>query len=678
MPSAISHKVATPTSVGGLRTTLKVETIQCMQKQELCVLAEHFGLGDKWGELRLPVTWFPKSTHGRLANISLRIRLEKYATSQEELDLAITTAVRMLLLCLCSPSKAGRHAPKLLDVTSIASNLSSIWLPLIKKALTITAENNGELLSRLHINDLTHVSYIREANRFENYADRGLWWDRLKRPEIRGIAEESNKAIRRKKLERAASDPFKPLPDTFVHQAGQRAFWITVNLIQPVMDVFEKVIEIGGTARDSKSIRSTRYNRVQKYLESYSWYMPTGDTMERIPFQLNCIGKHNGKPLEWPPRTTGDLVTLLAIGQMAHYFIIALSSGTRASEILSFQTDCLIESKDGISLANGKTYKIVNLIEGKRRDWPMPKIAVQALHNQIRLSGIISRYTSEKINMADTMAISPEPLWRVVGSASIGMPLTGTYNDECRWFIDAIGLTHLLDDKSLTNHRFRKTIARIVALSLAHAPKILMDIFGHESIEMTMNYILADPQVRVEVQEIRRQIVIMMAEKAIRNADSNGGKAAISLRQTAQEIKFRRADDFGAEDEHELAEMLTGQGRYWQLVRPGVICTKLLDQTGPCAKNRSKPNPSRCSTECSYRLEEAENRKQVDETIDDIVRKIQLAWARDDFILAEIWEGQLLAHLKRFDDLFAKWREHPAVMPILQKQNGTTPNVITV
>lgn len=90
----------------------------------------------------------------------------------------------------------------------------------------------------------------------------------------------------------------------------------------------------------------------------------------------------------------------------------------------------------------------------------------------------------------------------------------------------------LMTNRSRTN-RFRKTIARIVALSLAHAPKILMDIFGHESIEMTMNYILADPQVRVEVQEIRRQIVIMMAEKAIRNADSNGGKATISLRQTA-------------------------------------------------------------------------------------------------------------------------------------------------
>ena len=109
-----------------------------------------------------------------------------------------------------------------------------------------------------------------------------------------------------------------------------------------------------------------------------------------------------------------------------------------------------------------------------------------------------------------------------------------------------------------------------------------------------------------------------------------------------------------------------------------MICTKLLDQTGPYAKNRSKPNPSRCSTECSYRLEEAENRKQVDETIDDIVRKIQQAWTRDDFILAEIWEVQLLAHIKRFDDLFAKWQNHPAVMPILQKQNGINPNVVTI
>lgn len=649
-----------------------------MQKQELCELSGHLGLGDKWGELRLPVAWFPRPSQGRLANIGLRVRLEKYAVSQQELDLAIATAVRMLLLCLCSPSKAGRHAPKLLDVTSVASNLSAIWLPLIKQALTMPAEQDCGLLSRLRIDDLTHVSYVREANRFENYADRGLWWDRIKRPKIHGIAEESNTRVRKKKPERAAPDPFKPLPDTFVHQAGQRAFWITTHLIQPVMDIFETVIEIGGTTRDRKSVRSTRYKRVKKYLEGYAWQVLGGNAIDRIPFQLNCIGKHSGKSLKWPPRTTNDLVTLLAIGQMAHYFIIALSAGARASEILSFQTNCLIESKDGISLANGKTYKIVDLIEGKRRDWPMPKIAVQALHNQIRLSGIISRYTAEKTNRADTLPVSHVPLWRVVGSASVGMPLTATYNEECRWFIDAIGLTHLLDGQPLTNHRFRKTIARIVALSLAHAPKILMDIFGHESIEMTMNYILADPQIRVEAQEIRRQIVIMVAEKAISNADSNGGHAAVPLRQTVQAFKFRHAGDFGAEDEHDLAEMLTGQGRHWQLVRPGVVCTKLLDQTGPCANNRSRPNPARCSTECVYRLEESENRKQVDETIGDIVRKIQQALAKDDFILAEIWEGQLLTHIKRFDDLFVKWQEHPVVMPILQKQRGTSQNALTI
>jgi hypothetical protein len=109
-----------------------------------------------------------------------------------------------------------------------------------------------------------------------------------------------------------------------------------------------------------------------------------------------------------------------------------------------------------------------------------------------------------------------------------------------------------------------------------------------------------------------------------------------------------------------------------------VVCTQLLDQTGPCAKNRSRPNPARCNTECAYRLEEAENRKQVDETIGDIVRKIQQAWAKDEFILAEIWEGQLLSHIKRFDDLFAKWQEHPVVMPILQKQHGTSQNALTI
>lgn len=650
-----------------LSARFSAEKIQSMGAIELLELQKTFRLGDVWGTLIMPTEWMPPSrVHTFPTNLMSSFRT--IARSETELELAIITSVRMFLLCLFSPSQVGRHSPRLLDITTISVNLRSIWISILKRALAKPSNSSNGLIERLTWDELSLRGEIREMRRFENFAAKGLWTDKIRgTPSFRkpSLLQESMNLQRGKK-----PGPYKPLPDAFVYEIGKRSAWIATHLAPFVVSVFEKIASAPLTTRKGKRLhRSTELKRQRALVCQHKWESPDGGTLQCLPFEIKCVTKTGGREMQWPPTSIAQLFTYLAICQMAHYFIVALSCGPRASEIFSFKTNCLSSRNDGIGVAFGTTYKVVDPLSGVNRDWPLPEIGIAALENQIRISKLLSAYLcvirgKEKEHQAEEF-----PLWRVIGGNTPGAPLMNVYNGEIRWYVDALDLTHLLDEQLFTNHRFRKTIARVLALALVNAPKILMDVFGHDSMESTMSYILSDKNVRAQVQEIRRELVILMAKQAISNADGNGGRAAAPLRETIKKIRFRNGGDFGADDENELAEMLTGQGRFWQWVRPGVMCTKVPEQRGPCTKNQSQPNPSRCSADCRFRLEDAENRQQVDETIADIVNKIESAVSRDDRILAELWEGQLLSHIKRFDDLLKKWQEHPTVASVLVRRS---------
>lgn len=398
---------------------------------------------------------------------------------------------------------------------------------------------------------------------------------------------------------------------------------------------------------------------IRKYLREFEWDLSDNPVPGSWPVDLR-IKSDDEKP--WPPQDRPQLNRLLLVCQMAAYFVVALSSGPRVSELLSVQNDCLTESREGIPLLNGRTYKLEALFEGKKRDWPMPALGLQAVQSQIELTKVLD----------GTMVVESAKrrrstsLWRVFGGSGQGNPLSYQYNEYIREFTDRIGTSHLLDEDSLTNHRFRKTIARLVALAMVNAPKILMDIFGHKDIAMTMHYILTDNGVRAEIVQIQKELLAMRVEKAIANVDSNGGPAANKIKAEVQRIKFVRArEDLEAEDVRELVVRMTSVGREWTIVAPGVICTKMRDQVGPCALGRSAPNPSKCDSECQHRLEEADNMSQVDNTLAYIVKNIQAALAHNNIIQLDALEGQLFANLKRYDALYRKWSTHPIVAPIL-------------
>jgi integrase len=146
--------------------------------------------------------------------------------------------------------------------------------------------------------------------------------------------------------------------------------------------------------------------RAQDYLRNFEWSLAGTAAGGICPINLISKPSHT---VSWPPKNRDQLKVLLRICQSACYFIVLLSSGSRASEVLSAKTDCLTESRQGIPLINGRTYKLEALFEGAKRDWPMPAVAVQAVQYQIELTKLLDR---SKINV-ERVVQGPKGLWRV-------------------------------------------------------------------------------------------------------------------------------------------------------------------------------------------------------------------------------------------------------------------------
>jgi hypothetical protein len=195
-----------------------------------------------------------------------------------------------------------------------------------------------------------------------------------------------------------------------------------------------------------------------------------------------------------------------------------------------------------------------------------------------------------------------------------------------------------------------------------------MDLFGHKSIEMTLHYILSDPAIKSEMQEVAKAQVIMFAENAIREADTNGGPAAARIREAVRQERARLGEQFGESDIASLASTFTLSGKTWQLVRPGVLCTKGPQQAGPCNRGVGNPEPSRCRWHCDHRLETAALKDDVNRLLAEAVQHATKAMVKDDFITAEHWKGQILANLDRFEDISQIWRANPQVAAILSEE----------
>lgn len=736
LPSALERdaEVEATRNRGLLAAT--VDSIQRADVPQLAALQRVLQHGDTLGRWETPEAWIPPGRRQRtLVSIDLRRRIAHFlpqhlkhlasdtshpagSSIAERLDEAVLVLTRYLVLLRLGPVGLGRKGNlRSLDPTSVLFVGYGPGPTMLALAIASSLDGTGQpvgdnaSLSSLRLGDLAHLSrnqrtdVLEECRRMRMLADRGLWADA---PSL----QPDSTATAMTGAPRYTEEPQKlnshlPLPDDYVSAMGRRSLWLMRVLGPNLLAIGSAMADLWSTTSvedwSAETIRDKRRAGISKLLSAHRWLDQEGRTFDRPPFHISlpeqsgfAISKGGGEAngdLRWPPTSYRDVMALLGTVQMAHYFIAGISIGARKSEALGLQRGCVVRSVDGRPYANGKTYKLVQRHEGEWRDWQLPEAAVDALAQQARLAEVAERIaflTPTQTTPGATSNTGSHHLWGQVSAANQSdatKPLSDV-NKALLAYARTLDLDSTPGGQTLRPHRFRKTLARLVALALTQAPKLLMEVFGHKSIEMTLYYILTDKDLRAEIETVSRELRVMRAKEVVermveadlasQGADSAnlggyGGLAAVSLHNAIgvhRERVHRRGDQWGANNVMELAELLTLQGKAWEQVRPGVLCTKFPGEAGPCNKSKGRPEPSKCQSTCGHRLEEAFLREDVDGSIRDALAAYETAVADEESLTAAHWAAQVRAHVPRFADLQAKWMVNPTVRALVGNENS--------
>ena len=716
--------------------TLSVENIQHLDSSSLLTLQRTLRHGDRFGIWVTPPEWEPPGSHPAMLSIDLRRRIEHHlstlfrggslnfdsTTLTQWLDHGVLLLARYLVLLRMGP--AGLNSKKTyqpLDpntITDIAYGAGSALFAcaIAKKAhaqhievAIATSEYSDQLLLRsMQLSDLEHLTkstrrrVLLECNRMRMLAELDLWLDA---PSLTAPSPaQAMLAAPQENEEPKERESHLPLPDDYLAEMARRSLWIMRDLAPNVLSIAEKMVRLwertsmqhfaGSTTRDK------RRDALGELLAIHRWIDHEGNAFDAPPFLLQLTKSTGFGPerssqsdesdLRWPPENHRDVLGLLGTVQVAHYFIVALSTGARASEIVSLERDCVFYAVDGRAYANGKTYKLVQRHDGESRDWLLPDIAVDAIEQQVRLVSLAERLAyidPDSAGPMDEREIdeSPNHLWgQLSGGVSSDARLPLRYvNLHLRRYALTLRMETSPGGQNLRSHRFRKTLARLVALALTQAPKLLMDVFGHKSIEMTLYYILTNKELRAEIETVSRELRVMRAKEVIeRMVDAElasqqrpdvdlhgyGGLATISIQSaitTHRQRIHRRGSDWNANSAIELAELLTLQGKAWEQVRKGILCTKLPGESGPCNRRKGRPEPSKCQSSCVHRLEEAFLREDIDAAIQSAVDAYEHARSNDEPLIAAHWAGQIRTNIPRFSDLQSKWVRNATVRALM-------------
>lgn len=669
-----------PLSIEEVRTealkNVKLESIQHMQKEELLKLQRALKLGGVWGKLDFPKEWMAAGVTSqkafRLVNIA-KILGEQYGSSAV-LEHATLMLTRFTILCMVSPATVGRIRIYLKPSSVI--NAAKKASRLARLALLIDESSTDGLFKKIPRNlDTLHRREHNELKRMQLFADHGLWTDiapllppELPPRETPAAQGADNSALKSASRTDKKETPFLPLSDEFVAAAGWRIAWLVEKFTPAMLKCGKGLMDIcAATPLNEGNFDTQRWRRTERckeFLADFDWRTPEGEMIEDIPFimDFNGMGGKAGK-FSWPLRTLSHARRLLRIIQGCNLFIYLLCVGGRISETLSLNNGCIVESTDGIPLANGRTYKLSYMVGGQERDWPLPAIALTAIKQQEQLAAIIGCAALEGTKAPRQ---TTDSIW--IREGVVGGRIDGDYNKYLENLVTILGLEREFGPGNMHAHRFRKTIARLLALAIIGAPKIVMDLFGHRHINQALHYILADPEIQAEILDVATAQTLLLAKNSLLEKGEMGGPAANRIQAIYGADHIRVGQDWNEDDLNSMAETLTLEGRFWMLVRPGVICTKGPQEAGACTPNAARPDTSRCRHDCGHRLEQAFLKDDVDRTIEEAVRSLQRAINYGDDYNAEMWRGQVVANIDRFPSLRQKWQKHSLVATILERK----------
>jgi len=358
----LRRKRSPKTAVQPLRVldvNLTAADIQKLGRAELMALREHLGLGGDWNNLVLAEDWFPPGSAQTCTRTSMRSKLDAPGRRRADLDLALLRANQFVILCFVTAASSLRGT-RMLSVTTVVRALGD-FLVLVTFALNRPATTQDRLFDRLQKEDLDSPALLTVARRLRKFAAQDLWADTVDLANDYSL-EQSRRGKKKAVMEPKTPEPFLPLPDEFIGQAGWRMVWIARTLGPALIECAQGVAARFQECEDAflkwKRITNKKAMRGKKpvgavteignYILQFQWRQPDGTLLTELPFRMLSPSR-SGQDMCWPPRSYSEVKELLKVLQTAHLFIFLLSTGGRISEALSLQDGCIVESPEGIT-----------------------------------------------------------------------------------------------------------------------------------------------------------------------------------------------------------------------------------------------------------------------------------------------------------------------------------------
>lgn len=665
MGGFISHRYET--SRAALVEVLRANDLVRMSAIELLDLQCALGAGDTWGKWEFPPEFMPD---GQLQGLAQRrCSIENFASDAAVDDQKIVQAWTEIIRYGIARSlfPGARVLAKPSTIITELRMLTRLAKTIIE--LPYHADFFWSKVSNKNLFDIGGKSVSDTLRRFKQ---RGYIADCPRDdPRVEGKGGERDRYEETAGDQRIqSSEPWLPLPDKFTSECGWRSVRIIRLLGPTLLAALEEAMRAPVKKRKDGGDLHPRNHQIalaearDAVISEWRWVTKDGIPMASLGFDLK-VKETSGRGmihseklpfLTLPPKTFADAWGLLSLLQGAHLFPICLASGPRSSEVCGLTEDCLEELANDAHRIVGKTYKLVRGIGGRDKDFCAPEIVVEAVLQQIRLSQLVKARAR----------VDGDHLW--VHLRTFGRGLMGEKQLLLSQFLNEyatkIDVRSFLDGSSrLHVHRFRKTLARIVALSLVNSPIVLMDCFGHEDVEMTIrNYILSDKNIAREVLQVQKEMVILMAVDIINDSEYLGGAVGEQLRKRkASHLQLLGKSEFEPQDAYEFAARETFDGRSWMMVSAGVYCTLPTDTGGLCAKGHGKTNPAYCQSGCPFQLLTRAHKDECDESVAEILLNLQKAVNEDQDMLIALWAGQLKNWLHRWPQVERKWHSHPLV-----------------
>jgi integrase len=670
-----------------VRKTISLEDIQTLSLSDIVRCKTMLGHGAEYGVWETPASLIGRRLKGCVSVFCFRKRIrdalpedvQKTEELEDLLDEGVLWLSRYALLLSVGPAalisrKNGQSRG--LDPTTIVAilytNMPRILACGILRRLAIgsTAKQGfAHHLDAQNLSSLRQDRFLRdELGRLAMLKIKGLWDDAPGGEAIARVTNPRGKA--QKPSAEDKSDPYMPIPDEYMAEMGGRVLWFVLNVGPHLLALAEALPELFSGI----NLKSSAFpNRLRRYLSENVWCDLDSCPIKKMPFEfmVGSLKKSPGTTHDWPPRTWQQVKNCLTALQSAHLWIALLATAGRMQEVLTLQRNCIDRDRNGRPHLSGKTFKLSRDPSGESRQWPLPAVLVEALAQQVRLARACDEiaWLREWNSGGGELKVEGNNLWASFGAGNY----TGGERDlaEVSYALQSLavrlGMTPMPGGKNLHAHRFRKTIARLAALAIVDSPRVLMQLFGHRDIAMTLHYILGDKTLQVEIEQVTRELRIMRCQEVVESLHSAlhdpdelafggyGGGAVAHMAEAVishEETLICQGRQWGADSAYDLAVILTLNGQYFRMVKPGVLCTKPTTELSPC----------KCGSDCINRIEEKTARRDVMHIIPVLLEQGERALADNQLMVVANVVDQLEDELARFEDIGKEWKENPKLI----------------